>query len=68
MTLPPDWSETTITGPDRSERVYRKHVAGLVCTVDAGAIDRCALSLSGGLAEVLQTEWSRFVDVQRRHA
>lgn len=66
--LPEGWSETTITGPDQSERVYRKHVAGLVCTLDAQAIDRCALSLSGGLPEVLQMEWARFVDVQRRYA
>lgn len=66
--IPADWSETTITGPGRPERVYRKYVRGLVLTLDAGAIDRCAMSLSGGLAEVLQTEWSRFVDMQRRHA
>lgn len=68
MTLPPDWTETTVSGVDRPERVYRKHVAGLVCTLDAQAIDRCALSLTGGLAEVLQMEWARFVDVQRRYA
>lgn len=51
--IPPDWTETHVTGPDRPERVYRKHVAGLCLTVDANMIDRNSAKL--------EDEWENFL-------
>lgn len=64
MLLHDGWTETLVTGPAGSERVYRKAAGDMLLTLDADTADRLG---GGDLDEYFEREWRLFMDVRRRH-